>query len=273
MLLMEPTPTPYDLRWNILGIPVRVHPMFWLVSVVMGWNTLDMGFQFLFIWIACIFASILIHELGHIGMGLAFGSRGHIVLYGFGGLAIGSNRLHQRWQRVSVSFAGPLAGFTALGLLLLALWAGDPDSFPIYLRFVQANLGLPMGDLWDMPGLRRIPSPMMLFTVNTLIFINLLWGLVNLLPIWPLDGGQICREVCEGVSPDAGLSRSLGISLVAAGLLAIHCILVVFGTQILPLPFGSYYSAFFFGILAVQSFQMLQQVNAQRHWPDEYRDE
>ena len=30
--------TPYDLRFRLLGIPVRVHPMFWLVSAVLGWQ-------------------------------------------------------------------------------------------------------------------------------------------------------------------------------------------------------------------------------------------
>ena len=91
MLFMEPSQTPYDLRWRMFGVPVRVHPRFWLVSVIMGWNTVHEGFQYLLIWVACSFASILIHEFGHVAMGQIFGSRGHIVLYGFGGLAIGSN--------------------------------------------------------------------------------------------------------------------------------------------------------------------------------------
>ena len=72
---MEPTPTPLDLRWHLFGILVRVHPMFWLVSVIMGWNSLIIGFEYLFIWIACMFVSILIHELGHVWMGQVFGAR------------------------------------------------------------------------------------------------------------------------------------------------------------------------------------------------------
>ena len=34
-----------------------------------------------------------IHELGHVFMGRLFGTDSHIVLHGFGGLAIGSNNL------------------------------------------------------------------------------------------------------------------------------------------------------------------------------------
>src|SRR5690349_5678678 len=126
MLMVDPTPTPYDLRFHVLGIPVRVHPLFWLVTVVMGWNALAEHVAFLFIWIGCVFVSILIHELGHVWMGQAFGSDGHIVLYSFGGLAIGSNQLEARWQRILVSFGGPLAGFVFLALVLVFLWVSNP---------------------------------------------------------------------------------------------------------------------------------------------------
>src|SRR5438045_291862 len=119
---MEPTSTPYDLRWRMFGIPVRVHPMFWLVSVIMGANAFSQGVQYLLLWVGCMFISILIHELGHVLMGQAFGAYGHIVLDGFGGLAVGSNQLDVRWQRIAVCFAGPLAGFLFLGGLFLVLW-------------------------------------------------------------------------------------------------------------------------------------------------------
>jgi hypothetical protein len=42
---MEPTPTPYDLRWQMFGIPVRAHPMLWLVSLIMGVNAFSQGVQ------------------------------------------------------------------------------------------------------------------------------------------------------------------------------------------------------------------------------------
>ena len=36
MILLEPGHTPYDLHFRVFGIPVRVHPMFWLVAAIMG---------------------------------------------------------------------------------------------------------------------------------------------------------------------------------------------------------------------------------------------
>lgn len=272
MLLMEPNSTPYDLRWRMFGIDVRVHPMFWLVSVIMGAGALKLGMSYLAAWVGCVFISILIHELGHVWMGQAFGAHGHIVLYGFGGLAIGSNQLYHRWQRIAVSFAGPLAGFVFVALLLafLAIW--DSGGFPYYLLLVQLNLGLPIGEP-AVETLPRITSPLVLSIVGDLIFINLIWGLLNLLPIWPLDGGQISRDAWTGVAPDVGLSRSLGLSMLVAGILAIHSFMAVIGRPLLPLPIGGGYTALLFAMLAFQSYQLLQQARAQERWRDEHWDD
>ena len=270
---MEPNETPYDLRWRMFGISVRVHPMFWLISLIMGANTLKLGFRYLLIWVACSFASILIHELGHVWLGQIFGSRGHIVLYGFGGLAIGSNQLGLRWQRIAVCLAGPLAGFVFLGVLFLVLRTWDADAFPLYIAMAKRELGLPAGDVAAMGLVHAPPNPLVVMTVSFLIFINLMWGLLNLFPIWPLDGGQISRDLCEALSPDWGLTRSLGISMVIAGLLALHCFLVEIGQQLVPLQIGSAYTAILFVILAVQSYLLLQQAQAHEQWREDRWDD
>lgn len=272
MLLLEPNETPYDLRWRMFGIDVRVHPMFWLVGVIMGCRTDRIEIVDVLIWVACMFVSVLVHELGHIWMGQVFGSHGHIVLYAFGGLAIGSNYLHRRWQRIMVCFAGPAAGFIFLGLLFLLLWLRDQEQFFAYLQLLKLQLGLSpdRGHLLLALQLREF-NPIEFLVVWNLIFVNLLWGLLNLLPIWPLDGGQISRDACLAVWPDAGITRSLGISLVVSGLLALHCASVAAGRPLLPfLQFGSGFSAVFFGLFAVQSFQLLQQAQAERRWQDEH---
>src|SRR4051794_3104022 len=99
-MLTEPNYTQFDLRWRMFGIPVRVHPAFWLVSAIYGWDFVQGGeLRLLLVWIACVFVSVLLHELGHVLTGMLFGSRGHIVLYSFGGLAIGSNAVRNRSQR------------------------------------------------------------------------------------------------------------------------------------------------------------------------------
>jgi hypothetical protein len=96
IVFMDPGQTPYDLRWRMLGTDVRVSPWFWLVSAIMGWSAMEQGVVYLVLWIACVFVSILVHEFGHVLMGRVFGTDGHIVLYSFGGLAIGSSDLLKR---------------------------------------------------------------------------------------------------------------------------------------------------------------------------------
>jgi Zn-dependent protease len=252
VFLLEPQETAFDLRFRIFGIPVRVHPMFWLISAVLGWGYIRIGLGYVLLWVACTFVSILVHELGHVLMGLAFGNRSHIVLYSFGGLAIGSNREPHRWQRIAVLFAGPLAGFLLLGAVLLFAWYALPRIDPE----------------GDMEALDE--------AVDMLFFMNLFWNLLNLLPIWPLDGGQISREVCTAVSPWNGARVALGLSFLLAGVLALHFLLAANGRPLIPfLPGGGMFSALFFALLALESFQMLQQTPAQRRprWPDEDDDE
>src|SRR5438132_973156 len=89
MLLAEPPRTPFDLNFQVLGFPVRVHPLFWLVGLLLGLGGggEDAGIR-LVIWFAALFVSILIHELGHALMIRRFGRDAYIVLYAMGGLAI-----------------------------------------------------------------------------------------------------------------------------------------------------------------------------------------
>ena len=130
MFLLEPAETQFDLRWNMFGVPVRVHPMFWLMTAFLGWNltSRDNGLRLLLLWIICVFVSILLHELGHVFVGRFFGSRGHIVLYSFGGLAVGSKALASRWQRIAVSLAGPLVQLLLFGILFAIVFRDTGDT-------------------------------------------------------------------------------------------------------------------------------------------------
>jgi hypothetical protein len=59
------------------------------------------------------------------------------------------------------------------------------------------------------------------WTLIDLRHLNLFWALINLMPIYPLDGGMIVRELCEAVAGRKGLIFSLVLSLaIAAGLAA-----------------------------------------------------
>jgi Zn-dependent protease len=259
----EPAETPYDLRWTMFGIPVRVHPLFWLVTAILGFNWIwpegrdgPVQFEYFFIWIACVFVSILVHELGHVFAFRAFGVFGHVVLYSFGGLAVPDREPYHRWQRIVVSFAGPGAGFVFLAVLAAAYYG--------LTRAVHMERHLYVA--FDM-----------------LVFINLYWGLINLLPIWPLDGGRVSRELFQARQGALdGARSSLWLSIVTAGVLA--C-LMVFGEKLLEMvlrkevqagqdpywtlllasylwPVMSPYNAILFLVLGVNNYLELQRLNS-----------
>jgi Zn-dependent protease len=97
----------------------------------------------------------------------------------------------------------------------------------------------------------------------SLLQINLYWPLLNLLPIFPLDGGQIAREICQAVSPGGGTAFSLGLSMVTAAVLAVHMLLGD-RSPIPYLPRGGTYGAVLFAYLGVSSFQALVIENERR---------
>src|SRR6187401_2581712 len=110
-MLLDPSGSPYDLKFRLFGTYVRIHISFWIFTAILGWDWVRVGFGYLLIWIIAVFISILLHEFGHIWAGRMFGTHGDILLYSFGGLAIGSSDLRKRWQRIVVYLAGPAIQF------------------------------------------------------------------------------------------------------------------------------------------------------------------
>ena len=96
--------TPYDLRFRFLDIPVRIHPLFWLISAVLGFR--DNNLPAVAIWVGCVLVSILVHEYGHGLMAKRFHGLPSIVLYGLGGLCYSQGE-RTPGQRLAVLFAGP----------------------------------------------------------------------------------------------------------------------------------------------------------------------
>ena len=178
------------LRFQIFGFPVAVHWLFWLITALLGGAadaSSPQAMQFLMIWVASVFVSILWHELGHAFVMRHFGdSRPQILLYGGGGLATG-RAFRTRSEQILISLAGPLAGL-ALGFFVwLVARAFPPQS----IYFAVA--------------------------IRDLLVINIFWSLVNLLPIIPLDGGRIS----EAALVNKG-RLALQISLVCAVAVALY---------------------------------------------------
>lgn len=136
-----------------------------LLFVVLNYNP-QAGIQYALLWIPVIFISVLIHELAHaaaIGI-FGFGSS-QIVLGGMGGVTINTRRARP-WQDMFISVAGPFSSF-ALGF---AVW-GIILYAPQYQNDAMLKALLP-----------------------TLVYANIGWGLFNLIPTPPLDGGHATRD-------------------------------------------------------------------------------
>lgn len=254
-MLVEPAPSPFDLRWRMFGIGVRVHPTFWLFSILFGWRLMERDPWLVVVWVACMFVSILFHELGHVITGRIFGSPGNIVLYSFGGLAIGSYQYARPWQRIIIALAGPAAGFALFGIV------HGLDHFVFKEVFDVARFD------------ERFHE-----AIVFLLFMNFYWSILNLIPIFPLDGGQVLREVCSMVSPRRGTQTALGLSFVIGGLVALYGGLAFMRNRPeVPLdqhlyfpPLQPLFVAILFGLLALQNLQMYRQMGYERgRWDDE----
>jgi stage IV sporulation protein FB len=216
-MLGMPEPTAYDLRFRLLDVPVRVHPAFWLSTAFLAGQDADL--REVLIWIGCVFASILVHEYGHALVSRVFRCSPSIVLYMMGGLCYSEDHRQTPWQRLAVLFGGPGAGL----LLFALIWGGH-----------QA-LGSP----------RLTPLGHDIFV--RMVYINLYWSLINLLPIWPLDGGQIAGVLLAMFNRHRGMHWTHVVSLVTAGVLAIWS----FQQQ-------DMFRGIFFALFGVINFQVLQ---------------
>ncbi len=238
------TPTRYDLRFSMAGIPARVHPSFWLIAILFGASG---DLLLLPIWVLVVFVSILIHELGHALAFRRYGQRSEIVLYFGGGLTIpepvywGSGVANVSLtanQQIFISLAGPGAGFLFAGLVLAIVLVIGGYVIPIWLGFIP----LPLNAVVPFGGI------VVTALIRMLLWVNIFWGLINLAPVYPLDGGNVARNVLIQVDSVDGVRKSLWLSVIAGGIVAL--LGWVF--------FESLFITFLFALLAFQSYQALQ---------------
>ncbi|HEY3320995.1 MAG TPA: site-2 protease family protein [Planctomycetota bacterium] len=175
ILQSEPRRTPGDLNWKFLGIPVRVHPSFWLASLLLCYTSIP-PFGVVLVTIGCMFLSIFVHELGHALCYCYYGDRRpSMVLYWLGGLCKGKERNDTHWAHIAICLWGPGAG-----LILGAVAYGIGAYLFGPLFFWRASIA---------------ESQIYAFyALNSTFWFSVIWGLMNLLPVFPLDGGQVLRH-------------------------------------------------------------------------------
>jgi Zn-dependent protease len=156
---------------RIGSIPIHVEWPFFLIAALLGGNLIQAWpgnrLLFLLIWIAIVFVSILVHELGHAVAYRMNAQHPQITITAFWGLTHGQREL-PKWRSVMVSLSGVIAAIVVLAIPAKLLYEGNV-LFPAYSK-------------WN-------------FVVYEVWYINLWWSVANLLPLLPLDGGQITRTL------------------------------------------------------------------------------
>jgi Zn-dependent protease len=212
------------LEFRLGKIPVRIHATFFLMAAFLG--LYDTNLVAIASWVAIVLVSVLFHELGHASMGLAFGLEPRIDLHGMGGTTSWATaKPLSHAKRIAISLAGPFAGF--------ALWA-------VVLLLARAGV-FPDTPLWR--GL-----------LGQTKFVNVWWGVLNLLPLLPLDGGNVMTQALHALTGGHGERPARITSIVVAVVL-------------LPLAlwWGSWWGALLVFSFLASNWRGLQELGAREH--------
>ncbi len=179
-----------DLRFQIAGFPVRIRILHAVVAALIAapfvgeygpLAVLGLG--------AGITFGALSHELGHAMAGRIFGLRAGIELVAFGGRTRFVGESLSPGRGIVIALAGPAVNLVFGGLLFL----------PVFFGFLPPS-----------PGAQRV--------AQVLPIIYLAWGLMNLVPVLPLDGGQAMHALGRMVSARRGGEVAAWISATFATL-------------------------------------------------------
>ena len=195
-------------NWNIgslFGIPLFLEPLWFLI---LGLATLNFGIAYqelgnVIAWSAgmgmalLLFASVLLHELGHSLAAKAQGIKvNSITLFLFGGIAAIEEESKTPVKAFQIAIAGPLVS--------------------ISLFFILSFLSLVLPD-----------TSILRSMIDDLANINLVLALFNLIPGLPLDGGQVLKAALWQATGDrlqavrlaAKAGKILGYVAIALGFL------------------------------------------------------
>ncbi len=157
---------------RFFGIPTRIHFSFVLVLLYVGittWQAAQSSLAVLFGlgFALAVFFCVLLHEFGHALVAKRFGIRTRrITLWPIGGVAELERSPDDPRAEMWIAAAGPLVNFA-----------------------IAAGLA-PMVILFGTGGLLG-------YVLAGLLAANLMLGLFNLIPAFPMDGGRVFRAMLE----------------------------------------------------------------------------
>lgn len=193
-------------------IPITIHPTFWIFAGLIGYLN-SLSFIGTLIWIAIIFVSVLFHEFGHALTAVIFGQNPRIELVALGGLTYHNGQKLPFWKQFFIVLDGPIFGFILVIIATLLL------HIP----------ALAQGMTGSILSLARV--------------VNLFWTVANLLPVMPLDGGQMLRIILERIFGHKGFKYTILTSMIVAVAISLFFFLIhafMIGALFFLLAFQSY---------------------------------
>ena len=171
----KPKPIPGSVgTFHIFGVPVRLHFTFILLLVFLlfiGIGEKQSGLSTV-LYVLALFASVLLHELGHALVARSHGiGTTEIVMFPIGGVSRPERAMKAR-EELWIALAGPLVNFLIAGALL---------------GWMAAQKGI--------VAFEQLRQPTDANLVERIALGNLILGVFNLLPAYPMDGGRVLRSL------------------------------------------------------------------------------
>jgi Zn-dependent protease len=213
------------IKFKFFSYPVEIDFTFLILLAFIGQGFLQTQQYYAFLEISLIlFVSIFVHELGHALMFSFYKVKSKIDLYGMGGYCTPDRGIPPK-SNIFVSLAGPFAGFILAGIYWLA----------------EKYVGIPASALTSQ------------YRADMVYLINIVYGLLNLLPVYPMDGGHALKGLLQHFKiPGADkISFTLSIiTLIGLGFVCVH--------------YKQYFALIVVAWLASDNFNLWQQSRKQK---------
>lgn len=210
-----------SLRFTLFGIPVSIEAFSWILLALLGGafrisSSADVPPVLLFMVAGMI--CLIFHEMGHALVGRKLmGGNPYVVIGGLGGVTVHPAMSATRWRYFFMVLAGPLAGLLPgiIALPLMMFYNGDNEMVSMFFHW--------------------------------LLWVSIIWTILNLLPIFPLDGNKLLGTAIN----NEYFAAIVGI--IVSALFLLYCVST-----------GSPYNILLSAYLAYLNFQNFKFIQASR---------
>ena len=219
------------VQFRLGRISVRIHAAFVFTVLLLGIGTKQLSTYAVWCAVAC--ASVFLHELGHALAGMAYGLVPRIELVGLGGQTT-FPRFRSLGQAALGDVMRRLRPFESSvrsrpGREMVISLAGPAITLLIFVAAGVAERVLA----------GRGASPALVEAMHVASAANFVWGVFNLLPVLPLDGGRVMTAVLVALKVRDAERRAMAASIAfGVGLAGLFLVQHIYFAAVLMLLFG-----------------------------------